>query len=130
MATSPGELVQDDQERLPVAAGRTRVGQVKDAQGTGPIRILERLVELRLLERVMLVTDAGRRPPTPRTARGGVVSPRRRELGRPTSPGPAGWPSPGVDVDAVRLVVAGREEVTGPAGRRARGDGGDLLGLR
>jgi AAA+ ATPase superfamily predicted ATPase len=44
-----------------VAAGRTKYNEIEQAVGTSPSRVIDNLIELRLLERISPVTDMSRR---------------------------------------------------------------------
>ena len=57
MATEGGSTELASQVLFAIAAGRTRFAEIKDAVGTDPTRILERLRSLRLVDRVLPVTE-------------------------------------------------------------------------
>lgn len=44
-----------------IAAGRSRYNEIEQAVGTSPARVIDNLIELRLVERIAPVTDQGKR---------------------------------------------------------------------
>jgi uncharacterized protein len=61
MATEVGEGEHTMAVLTAIAAGRTKHSEIKDAIGADPSRTLERLVELRIIERLLPVTEQGTR---------------------------------------------------------------------
>jgi uncharacterized protein len=61
MATEVGEGEHTTSVLTAIAAGRTKHSEIKDAIGADPSRTLDRLMELRIIERLLPVTEQGTR---------------------------------------------------------------------
>jgi AAA+ ATPase superfamily predicted ATPase len=61
LATEGGSGDLTRQVLYAVAAGRTKYNEIEQAVGTSPSRVIENLIELRLLERIAPVTEESRR---------------------------------------------------------------------